>query len=373
MILTQCAACAAPLGLSLGKKCGRCSTRYCGAECQVQHWKEGGHDKLCKAIKKAGGAEQYNANQKYTAAVTVAAEACADDTKGQTCYICTQALHWKTKEGLVRMCACRGTAGFAHVSCLAEQAKILVAEAEENNLGSKVLNERFDRWHTCGLCEQNYHGVVRGGLGWGCWKTYLGRSELDLARRFAMQQLGNGLYHTKHYEDALTVEEALLLMLRRAGASEQGILTAQNNIARTYQLLGRHESALNMYRDVLSGYLKLLGESDTFTIMAASNYASALHNLNRFEEAKALLSRTMPVAQRVLGESNELTITIKCHYSWALYEDTAATLGDLREAVTSLDDTERTARRVLGGGHPTVLKIEKCLQDARAALRARSA
>ena len=64
-----------------------------------------------------------------------AVEACADDTKGQTCYICTQALHWKTKEGLARMCSCRGTAGFVHVSCLAEQAKILVAEAEANNLG----------------------------------------------------------------------------------------------------------------------------------------------------------------------------------------------------------------------------------------------
>ena len=38
----------------------------------------------------------------------------------------------------MRMCACRGTAGFAHVSCLAEQAKILVAEAEENNLGNKA-------------------------------------------------------------------------------------------------------------------------------------------------------------------------------------------------------------------------------------------
>ena len=89
---------------------------------------------LCKPIKKAGGAEQYNANKKYAEAVAVAVEKCADDTKGQTCFICTQALHWKTKEGLVRMCACRGTAGFAHVSCLAEQAKILVAEAEENNL-----------------------------------------------------------------------------------------------------------------------------------------------------------------------------------------------------------------------------------------------
>ena len=58
MILTQCAVCATELGLSLGKKCGRCSTRYCGPECQVQHWKEGGHDTLCKKIKKAGGAEQ---------------------------------------------------------------------------------------------------------------------------------------------------------------------------------------------------------------------------------------------------------------------------------------------------------------------------
>ena len=50
---TQCAVCATDLGLTLGKKCGRCSTRYCGAECQVQHWEEGGHDQLCKLNKKS--------------------------------------------------------------------------------------------------------------------------------------------------------------------------------------------------------------------------------------------------------------------------------------------------------------------------------
>ena len=81
MILTNCAACAAPLGLTKGKKCGRCSTRYCGPACQVQHWKEGGHDKLCKKIKKAGGAEQYHADKKYKEAVAVAVEKYADDTK----------------------------------------------------------------------------------------------------------------------------------------------------------------------------------------------------------------------------------------------------------------------------------------------------
>ena len=27
-----------------------------------EHWKEGGHDKLCKKTRKGGGAEQYHAN-----------------------------------------------------------------------------------------------------------------------------------------------------------------------------------------------------------------------------------------------------------------------------------------------------------------------
>ena len=64
-----------------------------------------------------------------------------------------------------------GTAGFAHVSCLAEQAKILVAEAVENNLDDKPS---WSRWHTCSLCEQEYHGVVKCALGWACWKAYVG-------------------------------------------------------------------------------------------------------------------------------------------------------------------------------------------------------
>ena len=113
MILTNCAACAAPLAQDHKKRCSRCKTRYCNEACQRGHWERGGHEALCRRIKRAGGAEQINADKKYKEAVAVAAKACADDTKGQTCYICTQALHWKTKEGLVRGCACRGTSGFA--------------------------------------------------------------------------------------------------------------------------------------------------------------------------------------------------------------------------------------------------------------------
>ena len=54
-----------------------------------------------------------------------------------------------------------------------------------------------------------------------------------------------------------------------------------------------------------------------------------------------------------------------------LYTAAGATLDDLREAVATLEDTARTARRVLGDAHPTARAIEGVLQNARAALRAR--
>ena len=57
----------------------------------------------------------------------------------------------------------------------------------------------------------------------------------------------------------------------------------------------------------------------------------------------------------------------------AIYRDAGATLDDLREAVTTLEKTERTARRVLGAAHPTGVGIEDNLRHARALLRAREA
>ena len=58
-------------------------------------------------------------------------------------------------------------------------------------------------------------------------------------------------------------------------------------------------------------------------------------------------------------------------YAQTLHLDEGATLGDLREAVATLEETERIARRVLGGAHPLTEWIEEALQEARAALRAR--
>ena len=53
------------------------------------------------------------------------------------------------------------------------------------------------------------------------------------------------------------------------------------------------------------------------------------------------------------------------------YEDPDATLSDLREAVRTLEETDRTARRVLGASNPLAGLIGRSREEARAALRAR--
>ena len=65
------------------------------------------------------------------------------------------------------------------------------------------------------------------------------------------------------------------------------------------------------------------------------------------------------------------TLELRRSYAKALYHDDDATLDDLHEAVTTLEDVERIARRVLGGTHPTTMGIEDHLREALAALRAR--
>ena len=225
----------------------------------------------------------------------------------------------------------------------------------------------------CSQCDQQYHGVVACALGWACWKRYVGRPEKDNLRGMAMGLLGAGLYQAGHHEEALPVQEALLSMFRRLGAPTDSILAQQHNLALTYGALGRHEQAQNMYRDVYSGYLRLYGEENSETLLVANNYSVALVDLRRFEEAKALLRKTMPVAQLVFGESNAFTLKMRKNYADALYENAGATLDDLREAVTTLEEIERTALQVFGGAHPTTVNIGRGLRNARAALATREA
>ena len=366
MILTHCPACAAPLPAMAAKQCGRCKTRYCGPACQKQHWEQG-HDKLCKQIKKGGGAEQYHADQKYKDTVVAAVEGCAEDTKGQTCYICTEAVHRRTKEGLVRMCACRGTSGFVHVSCLVEQAKVLNGEAEENNLSGPNHLYRWERWHTCGLCEQKHHGIVYCALGWACWKTYLGRSEDDRCRRCAMTVLGNGLLFTKRAKDALRVFLSLKSLYQRRGAPMEAILTVNVNMANCYWALGCLDEALQLRRQDYEIRLKVLGAAHADALGSAQSLAHSLVEKGDCAEARTFLTKQIPIARRVLGPNAQTTLTLCTLKAQALCSGEVS-VANAVDAIAICEDTSQRAQQILGATHPTTKAFQEDLRLSRECL-----
>ena len=167
-----------------------------------------------------------------------------------------------------------------------------------------------------------------------------------------------------------------LLILARGGERRRGA-ARKGNLASTYHSLGRFEDARSLTQEIYAGMLRLHGAESPQTIEAANSLAAALSRLQRFEEARSLLRNTIPLAQRVVGhpivgEDRELTLIMKLTYARCLYKDDGATLDDLREAVNTLEDTERTARRVLGAAHPLVQNhIGRSLGESRATLRAR--
>ena len=97
----------------------------------------------------------------------------------------------------------------------------------------------------------------------------------------------------------------------------------------------------------------------------------SLKELDRLEEARALYRKWMLVSQRVLGDCDHRTLTMKKKFAQTVYEDDRAALGDLREAVKTLVETARTARRVLGGAHPVVEDTGRSLRKAQALLSIR--
>ena len=105
-----------------------------------------------------------------------------------------------------------------------------------------------------------------------------------------------------------------------------------------------------------------LGAEHRNTLIEVSNYSDLLNRLDRHDEAKLLMRKALPVARRVLGEDDRTTLWMRCVYSDTLYYDQ-------EECINTLEDTFRIARRVLGGAHPDVVRIEQDLAYQRAVRR----
>ena len=354
MLRSTCAAC----GVSGAKKdCGRCKTTYCSAACQAQHWKEGGHKDLCKRIKRGGGAEQYHADRRYAEAAVEAVEACAEATKGQTCYICRDE---KSTEGLVRGCACHTTEGFAHLSCLVREAQV----CGEDELQQHNRNKLWTKWAECGLCRQRYHGPVARAMAWGGWKTYLSRPEGDAIRGYALNIMG--ITKGMNNEETLCAATAYREWCCRFDPAN--IMTADENLALVYKGLGCYDEAISVFQRVRAEKLgRLRGSENEDTVTSLNNLSASLSCAGRHTEAIALLGKERPAACRALGEDHHLCLSLAGLLGSA-HLQRGADLGDFLAAGAILRDVILRLRKVLGPDHPHTQSSEHSFVEALAAL-----
>ena len=372
VILTTCPNCAAPLEHN-APRCGSCKKRYCGRDCQKLHWKAH-HRHWCERIKRGGGDEQYHADYRYGQAVNCATEACAEETKGQTCYICTEGVIQRTGEALVSgFCACRGGSSYAHVTCLVEQAKVMVAEALENNLEGESFMKRWGLWHTCRLCEQPFYGLVKQAMGWGCYKTYAGRPALVKQHLMSMSVLGN---HLPPSNASLMILEALLDGQKRYAIqvggqpAERNIVITKNTISACYEALGRYDDALRLDREVYASAVRLFGPTSPQTLGLALGLVQSLIKTENYAEARTFIRERMQES-RGLGDEHMVNMKLRHGLSRAIVRDGDITSREtLEEAEEILVDLLRTTRRVLGPAYPEVVEQEQELKLTREWIKA---
>ena len=110
-LLRSCASCAEQVDETLC--CARCHTLYCSRQCQKVHWASGGHKKDCKGIARAYRDTNLEAQSRALARVSHMSGGAPGDAR---CLFCLD--EGDATKPLMRGCACRGSFGWAHVTCL---------------------------------------------------------------------------------------------------------------------------------------------------------------------------------------------------------------------------------------------------------------
>ena len=278
-------------------------------------------------------------------------------------------------EGLVRMCACRGTAGFVHLSCLVRQAQ----SAMDDELSNEDMNSKFSRWYDCRLCHQRFQGLVLVALGWACWKTHAGPWESTSRQEFslkhaALNQLAASLSNVDRDAEALSLFEELLVVVRRAfdlGLCHKGVVVdCQTNIAGCLNELDRTEEALAMRKNVYSQMASLLGAKHPNILADANNLAQSLVNSpDHVAEGLKFLREQKPIAESALGPADDTTLKLRWKLGRALMfsqdEVTSADCETFVEAEAVLVETVARARQVLGERYPLTMRIDAELGRVR--------
>ena len=154
----------------------------------------------------------------------------------------------------------------------------------------------------------------------------------------------------KYFDGEHLARKAVEIYIALFGHEDYRTLTGMNNLASTYDALGRMKEAAALHETVLEAGQRTWGGEHPDTLMSMNNLAETYHALGRMKEAAALHEKVLEARQRTLGDEHPNTLS-----SMNNLAETYRALGRMKEAAALHEKVLEARRRTSEDEHPHTL------------------
>ncbi len=134
-----------------------------------------------------------------------------------------------------------------------------------------------------------------------------------------MNNLATSFDALGRHADALKLrEETLALRKAKLGSDDPETLASMNNLAISYTVLGRHPEAVKLREETLALLKARHGPDHPRTLAAMHNLAESYQALGRYAEAESLYEETLALARAQLGPIHPKTLLVMNSLAWLL-------------------------------------------------------
>ena len=262
--------------------------------------------------------------------------------KAHECWVCLEAADPDGAAAAPTGCACRGSAGHAHLSCLVAAAQHGANEAAQH-----------EAWRICPTCKQDYLGPMSVKLARARWELHRGCPKQDSKRGNALGHLALSLQNTHEYTEARPLYEEHLLGLQRSDGNKALVtMSCMVNLAAVCAAMGDRAAALPLLEEVLPA-CQHNPELVQLTIHCMSLLTKIYDETYQFAAARSM-GEAMLKAAREAGVGLHAMANIQAISTLGTL---LAKIGDMQAGSELHREGLSYANRVLGSAHPLTRSV----------------
>ena len=280
-----------------------------------------------------------------------------------SCYICLEnSAESSIDQPLLRNCACRGDAGWAHIACLAEFAASKITESQRKQDPAFDIESIESIWEDCILCKTPYMKYMKLAMAEAFAKQYEHLPDTNELRFTSLYSLALGRYKVGDHDGAF----GLLVRLQQlsdiltskgvdARSKKGNILTMIGGI---FLEKGRVHEALSTYERQREHLVAIYGPNSPSVQYSTEMIVKIKESIGIGVRGHTDPAAELVGARKRFKESREsIDIAYRLSFHMRLVE-ALINDGKIQESMEQLEKILTESRQSLGPDHPVTLRYE---------------